>query len=217
MDIKLNSKVVTMQGEDIGKVARIVFDPNTNDIDQLVVSTSSGERIVPLNMVQAATRDEIQLRVGKDVVDQLTGFRAGEYEDASTTCPTVPNIAEGRAYPPSTFLFQSPSVTQPTPPQTAESPKQRFSISEGTEVLALDGKIGKVDQVLTDQYEDKVLGFIVKRGEILSKDVRVPIEWVSGIKSGCIQLGVTLDQLEKHSMPPEGPYVPVTENQQPPA
>lgn len=211
MDINIGSQVVSSQGREIGKVTRVVFDPTTNDLDQIVVKAGGRERIIPLNMVQSATEDGVQLRIGYEVVDQLPDFTSARFEEAPQTCPAVMAYGPGKALPPSTLLFPAGQATQavtPSPREVEAGAGRSLAITKGTEVQALDGKIGVVDKVLTDQYQDKVTGFIVRKGVLLKEDVRIPIEWVSHIGSGCINLGVTKAQLEQHPTPPEGPYIP---------
>lgn len=218
MDIKINSSVMSHGGQEIGKVARMVLNPSTYDVDQLVVATDEGERVVPLNMVESATPGIVRLRVDADVIRQLKVFEAGAFEEAPETCPAVTNMGKQHAYPPSTFLLSAEmkSTLMHATPQAAQpgSEKKRFTLTVGTEVMALDGKIGVIDEVLTDQYEDKALGFMIRR-EGSQKDIRVPIEWVASLSSGCVHLSVTKEQLEKHPLPPDGMYIPASDEGQP--
>ncbi|MCL5256650.1 MAG: PRC-barrel domain-containing protein [Chloroflexi bacterium] len=209
MEISIGSRVTSSLGREIGKVTRVVFDPTTNDVDQVVIKAGDRERVVPINMVESADAKDTQLRIGVEVVDSLPEFVSTQYEEAPPTCPAVTAYRPGKALPPSTLLFPTGPTTPISPPPTREvSPARGFTIVEGTEVEALDGKIGVVDQVLTDQYQDKITGFTVRRGTLLRRDVRVPIEWVSQAGPGCINLSVTRAQLEEHPLPPEGPYIP---------
>lgn len=208
MNITIGSEVISSEGERVGKVGRVVFDPTTDDVDQIVVEWRGTERLVPLNMIENAGTDSVRLRVTAEVVEQLPHFDPASFEAAPETCPAVATYGREKAYPPSTFLFPGGQAAA-APPAEETHKTEALAISEGTEVQALDGKIGVVDEVLTDQYQDKVTGFIVRKGTLLSRDVRVPIEWVDRIGSGCINLSVTKRQLEERLEPPEGPYIPV--------
>ena len=69
-------------------------------------------------------------------------------------------------------------------------------ISEGTDVYGVDGdKLGSVGEVLVSA-DGAIDGFVVSKGLIFKKDVRVPIDWVESANGDEIRLNVTSAQAE---------------------
>jgi uncharacterized protein YrrD len=69
-------------------------------------------------------------------------------------------------------------------------------ISEGTDVYGADGdKVGSVGQILMGD-DGAIDGFVVSKGFIFKKDVRVPIDWVESADGEEIRLNVTTAEAE---------------------
>ena len=79
MQPKLKSKVRCTDRE-IGEVTKVIVDPLSHEISHLVVSVNgSGERQVPMGVVQTVTDDLVQLRSSSAEVTALPPFKREDY------------------------------------------------------------------------------------------------------------------------------------------
>ena len=58
MEIKRNAKVTTADGKDVGRVDRVVIDPQSKEVSHLVIRQGflfTEDKVVPIDLVSAAT------------------------------------------------------------------------------------------------------------------------------------------------------------------
>lgn len=64
VELKEGTSVYTSDGEEVGKISRFVLDPQTNQVTHVVVQRGwllSEDKVVPINMINSATEDRVQL------------------------------------------------------------------------------------------------------------------------------------------------------------
>lgn len=82
--------------------------------------------------------------------------------------------------------------------QAAARPEEPFVIiRRGQRVLAADGPIGRVDQVLVDAATGQVKHLVVRRGLLFSRDVAVPADWVSTMEDDRVVLEASRDAVAR--------------------
>ena len=105
MQFKEGAQVFTSDGEEAGKVDRVVLDPITNEITHLVVRKGflfTEDKVVPIDLVQSATEERVELK-GVEDLDALPQFEETYYVRAEETEP-------GRARAPGAY---SPGYVRP--------------------------------------------------------------------------------------------------------
>jgi uncharacterized protein YrrD len=212
MKINIGSSVKTSEGDEIGHVERVILNPDSKEVDGLVVHRGlilTRDVIVPLSLVQSADQSGVHLRVGKDRLYELPDFVERHYAarpgESSVVYPYTPGSI---LFPlsPTYGVAGLPANYQPVAEGTQE-PSGDVEVSEGTEVRAVDGTIGTVDEVRTDPEADRVTAFSVRRGFGLKRDVVIPIEFVDQVADNYIRLSLTIEQVEHLPVPITDRYI----------
>ncbi len=82
MQIKDGASVYGADGQEVGKVDRVVMDPRTNEITHLVVRKGwlfSEDRVVPIDLVEPASDERVLLRHDVQNLDDLPLFEETHY------------------------------------------------------------------------------------------------------------------------------------------
>lgn len=73
--MKEGAKVLTAEGKSVGKVERVLAEPEADRLTHLVVATGTfgtESKVVPVDMVRTIDEDEVHLSVEKDALDKLS-------------------------------------------------------------------------------------------------------------------------------------------------
>jgi uncharacterized protein YrrD len=216
MNIDLGMDVFGSDGEKVGTVERIVVDSNTKRIHKIVVHRgflSHDDKLVDIEMVSSQDSDGLRLDLTSNQVNELPGYVEERFvqvpqEDWNALPYIQPGAAGGGAYlygapyagrgyegSQDSFFDAAPSVAPVIEDQSNIS-ETDVMISEGTDVYGADGdKIGSVGEVLVSN-DGAINGFVVSKGLIFKKDVRVPIDWVESANGDQVTLNVTSAQAE---------------------
>lgn len=212
MEVNIGAKVVTRDGRVPGVVDRVVVEPETNELISVVVRgklRALRDVVVPVGEIERATKENVYLRLTEDDLERMPDFIESEY--APPPYQSVPPSI----YPPTHVLVPVPGRVDLGQPTVEEAPRrptlpaglphyappESISISEGTDVYCVDGKIGTVDEVITDPRTNRVTSFVVRRGKLLPKDVVVPVSLVSGVHEYRITLACRKDELHTPPSP----------------
>lgn len=82
MQFKKSAPVYTADEQQVGAVDRVVLDPQTNEISHLVIRQGwlfTEDKVVPIELVDTATAERVQLRSGIKNLDQLPQFEEVYY------------------------------------------------------------------------------------------------------------------------------------------
>jgi sporulation protein YlmC with PRC-barrel domain len=216
MKIDLGTDVFGNDGEKVGTVERIVVDSNTKQIHQFVVHRgflTHDDKLVDVDMVSGQDPDGLRLDLNSDQVNELPDYiehrfvQVPEHDldampfiipsamGAGSYLYGAPNIGRGYEGSQDSFFDAAPSVA-PVIEDESNIPETDVMISEGTEVYGADGdKVGSVGEILVGD-DGAINGFVVSKGFIFKKDVRVPIDWVESADGSEIRLNVTAAQAE---------------------
>lgn len=214
MKIEIGVGVRTLDGHEIGRVERIVVNPDTREVDALVVHRGTiltRDVVVPLSLVERTDRDGVLLRIEWSRVVDLPDFVEQHYtagpEDVTAAFPYAP----GSVLSP---LRRSPGISGlpgPYRPTGREwrAPGPEVEISDGTEVRSVDGPIGVVDQVRTDPVTNRVSSIVVLGGIALNRDVEIPVEFVAEVADDHVKLSLTTQQVEELPVPTADRYLTI--------
>jgi sporulation protein YlmC with PRC-barrel domain len=216
MNIDLGMDVFGSDGEKVGTVERIVVDSNTKQIHQFIVHRgflSHDDKLVDIATVSGQDADGLRLDLTSDQVNELPGYVEERFvqipDNDRDSLPFVvpnamgagaylygaPNVGRGYEGSQDSFFDAAPAVA-PVIEDQSNIPETDVMISEGTDVYGVDGdKLGSVGEVLVSN-DGAIDGFVVSKGLIFKKDVRVPIDWVESANGDEIRLNVTSAQAE---------------------
>lgn len=216
MNIDLGMDVFASDGEKVGSVERIVVDSNTKQIHKFIVHRgflSHDDKLVDIEMVSSQDADGLRLDLTADQVNELPDYVEERFVQipehdrdalpfmlpnamgAGSYLYGAPNLGRGYEGSQDSFFDAAPAVA-PIVEEQSNIPETDVMISEGTDVYGSDGdKVGSVGEVLVGN-DGAINGFVVSKGLIFKKDVRVPIDWVESANGDEIRLNVTSAQAE---------------------
>ena len=213
MQFRQHALVYTFDGKNVGRIDRIVLDPQTKDVTHLVVRKGfllTEDKVVPVDLIGAATEKGVTLRAEVSDLEALPLFEETHYVWATgNPSSKPPGDTGGNVDHP---LYQYPALDgvprivmldPPPPPYVAETeqniPAGTVALKEGAEVITADGKhVGTLEQVLTDPELDQATDLVIAQGLLVKERRRVPVKWVSEVKEDEIHLSVgsrTVDEL----------------------
>lgn len=219
MDTKIqfqkNATVVDANGQQMGSLNRVVVDPDTKLLTDIVIRTgvlfNQEERVVPIDFVAETTPDLIIL--SEDVKD-LKNFLPFEEEHIVDIEEYVEHSSPGTSVQPT--LYGSPLFGVVPQTRIGEEfatrvdqniPEGTVAMREGAKVISADGKnIGNVERIFTGISDEQITHLLISQGKIKRKTKLVPIEWVNNINEEEVNLlvnKISIDNLEEIPVPKE--------------
>jgi sporulation protein YlmC with PRC-barrel domain len=215
MDIQLNAPVVSRDGADLGKIDRVIFDPQSGQTTHIVVHKCvilARDVAVPVEKVRVAAATRVELDMAKTEVEDLPDFVEADYAWPPETWTAPYGWPAGGVMWPMAYAGDVPLMAPPIVPQADVPEEVRLALEErevheavvgqGAEVVAIDGaKVGSVQNVLVDPVSHKPSSVIVRRGVLFAEDVEIPGDWVASVDDQRVALNVdkvTVEQLAKH-------------------
>jgi hypothetical protein len=182
LDLALSAPVATADGP-IGRTEHIIIDPSLGRATHLVVRETelpNTLRLVPEKYVAKAEPDGISLSISRKRFETLREYIQTEY------------------LPPSFFLSLAAKEHCKLPMAPSGWTVERLATPEGSvalvgheTVLATDGKVGRVDGVLTDHASGRVTHLLLRQGHLWgAREVQVPAGLVARYEEGQVVLSV---------------------------
>ena len=186
-----------------GKVTRVVVDPVKRAVTHLVVEPRHRPglgRLVPLDLVDAATPKEVRLRCTRAEFDQL-GFA----EDTDFAPRTSLDQYSGYSAEQMLMLpYYSPIGGEDVPQTREDEPTGAYrslapgevDVRRNERVYATDGEIGRVEGLVIESGSHHVSHVLLQEGHLFGRrEVAIPIGAVAGVMDG-VQLNITKQQAE---------------------
>ena len=207
MDIQLDAPVVSRDGADLGKIDKVIFDPQSGQTKSIVVRKGmilARDVAIPTEHIRVAAPTRVELDMSKQEIDALPDFVEADY-----SWPPQ-NWVAPYAWPAGAVLWPMayPAATPVSGPADEELERarqrdmQNAIIGHGAEVVAIDGeKVGSVENMMVDPATHKPSRVILRRGVLFKEDVELPGDWVSSVDDEKVVLNVdkvTVEQLAKH-------------------
>jgi uncharacterized protein YrrD len=213
MELKEGTRVVTSNGNEVGKVNRFVIDPVTDKVTHIVVQKGwllSEDKVVPLDMVNSADEHDVILSENMDDFNDLppfeeTHFVRADEEDADNLStdahPHVRFVPAYYWYPPSGYLdFPTSGLEYGNLPQMQikqNIPDETVALKEGSGVISSDGKhVGDVERLFVEKDSKRATHFLISQGLLFKDRKVVPAHWVKSIEEDKVYLAVSSNVLE---------------------
>lgn len=220
MDIQLGKPVLSSDGTYLGKVDRIVLDPATRELVEIIVHKGflfTTDRMIEMPFVDRIDQEGV-------VHLNVTAARAGElptFFEHEYVVPTIGELHEapyplsggvsagavgpmpilwrtgytGHGYRPAQrSMFEPAALDHGAVEIRSNLPDNTVSISHGTDIICSDGqKCGVVLDVIYDEGSN--LAEIVGQIGILRRStVHIPVDWIESFTSAHIRLRVSEDE-----------------------
>lgn len=181
MNLDIGSPVQASDGEQIGKVDRIVYEVETMKMREFVVHQGpffATDRIVQRSLIDHIDDEHVvHLRITSDEADDLPPFIPAQHVAVFTS---------------GGLAVQEPMILT-TP---GSEPRDAVVLSHRSGVYDNQGKhIGHLDEVVYGE-DGAATAFVINAGRIFTHDLRVPISAIHSITHDRIELEITADEAE---------------------
>jgi uncharacterized protein YrrD len=217
MELREGAIVYTWAGERVGHVDRVVIDPRTHQVTDLVVKKGlllTKDKVVPFDLIDKASRDSVTLKMEAADLETLPDFEDHEYIPGKDE-KDYSEYAEGQAspliwYPPTPAIWwtapghlgysRSQRYSKPdfVPEGLLRIPRGTVPLKKGAQVISSDGEhVGDVDELIAETEENVVTHLVVSRGLLLKTQKLVPTTWISEVLEDEIHLAVGSESLKQ--------------------
>lgn len=193
MDIPIHA-TVSCNDATCGESTAVIIDPVEKKITHIVVKEKHFphvERLVPVDLIDAATTDSIQLNCDEEDFEKMDEFI--EHHFIRTDSPYF-------EYPPTEYLVWPYVRTLEVDYRDIQSehiPPGELAIHRGAQVKSTEGKVGSVDEFLIDPNNGHVTHLILREGHLWGKkEVTIPIGQVDHISDNTVELKLDNSSIE---------------------
>jgi uncharacterized protein YrrD len=200
----IGANVHTRDDRDAGKVWRVAMDPTINRVTHIVVHKGflmGRNVVVPIAEVRKVDDGHLYLDLTTEQLKKLPDFQETDF------LPPEEGWEYPLAYPPggviwpmsmywagaSTYPILSNAVVR------ENIPDQDVTLDTGTNVECVDGHCGKVDRVLVDDDTNAVVGFVIRKGLLFTRDIHADVSWIDHVDADGVHLKLRKDEVEKQS------------------
>ena len=201
-----DADVQNENGEGIGLLERVVLNPESMVVTDLVVRTGrflgKKEKVLPIDMVLEAGEYLVVVRDDKEQLEHLPLFEEKlEFFDIEEL--EHPH-SDKNVPPPILGYLGSTPLSSPKRDEKFFSwtirniPEGTVAVKEGARVIAVGGKyIGTVEGVLADPRADQVTHLQISNGLLSKETILIPIHWVKSLGEDEVHLKVRKDSIEE--------------------
>jgi uncharacterized protein YrrD len=214
LQFKENTEVVSSDGQKVGKIDRVVFDPNSNELTHLIVQKGflfTEDKVVPLDCVESATEERVVLKEGQLDLDDFPNFEETHYVPVEDSTSSEKGGSGGlRAlawyYPvPGGAWWRQRSLANPgisKPPYVRKTevniPEGTVALEEGAKVVSSEGEhVGNIERVYADEEEQRVTHLLISKGLISKSRKLIPSMWVDSVREDEVRLSIGERFVEK--------------------
>jgi sporulation protein YlmC with PRC-barrel domain len=216
MDFRRNADVFTSDGKKVGKIHRVVLDPRSKIVTDLVVKEGhlfTRDKVVSIDRVESGTELRATLKKGAEKPEDLPDFEEKHYfqvdkEETPRDREQARPIMWYFPLPRVAWWRTSPYPLYPRPPFVAATerniPEGTVPLEEGAKVVSLDGEhVGDVERVYTEPEEQRITHLLLSQGVFSKEEKLIPTAWLDGIFENVVRLVVDAELIE--GLPPYSP------------
>lgn len=220
MRVELGAHVVTSDGKDVGKIEKLVVDPESGAVRLVVLRKGlilARDVEIRVEELRAGADGRVEVSYTAEQVDRLPEFIEGEY-----TAPTA-GYQSPLGYPPDSLVWSSgyapagvptagydppqPTLIPEAPDRATAAEIEDFQlnrdltnavVAEGDAVLSRDGeKVGEVHSVTVDLETRRPTRLVIRKGFLFTADIELPWTAIDGVDDGKVYLTLAKDEVER--------------------
>jgi sporulation protein YlmC with PRC-barrel domain len=197
MDIPIQANVTCYDGT-IGKSSHIIADLIAEQVTHFVVKTDlhNKEYVVPLDKIERSDRTVILLNCHKEDVYQLPLFDESQFNgyDAYDSAPPIPSPGMASS---NTLYHPYREAESGAESPTRESSWAKLAVNKGAMVLATDGEVGKIDELVIDPETHRVTHLALRQHFIFNKwIVTIPVSAIEKAEMDTVVLKIDKKAIE---------------------
>jgi sporulation protein YlmC with PRC-barrel domain len=195
MDIPKRALVICQDSE-CGNLNSIIINPKTHQTTHLVVEENyipNHERVVPIELVEKTTSTAIYLACSKQEFHEMDNFKEHQYFPVEKSYGIFP--IKQLAYVP----YSSSESKKVADVSRERIPPGEINFPlEALEIRAIDGKIGKVNDLRIDEKTEKMTHIIASTGHWWAKkEITIPVSKIKNIDRNVVNLKIHKDELSE--------------------
>ena len=192
MDISIHTEVRCLDGV-VGKSTHIIVDLVTEQVTHIVLKTKEDGQayLVPLEKIRTADREAILLDCDKDEISELKSFHEMYFNGYGSYSGTPPLPSAGMG---TNNTLYHPYRTLETGLDEAplHASTVQLAVNKGTEVLATDGQVGKIDELVIDPKTHQVTHLILRQHHLLNTSmITIPVTEIERAEMDAINLKIS--------------------------
>ncbi len=202
-ELRIGADVYAKDGKKVGELYRVVLDPETMEVTDLIVRKGllmKKDRVVPVSLVDHLDEaGNIHLKID---VEELS--RCREYREIEFTLPVKGDLvptpyAQGGALYWQTYYQSLPreDYVLMTRERVKEGvPQDHPVLRRGLPVFLKDGrKLGVLDHLVVERETGRIAYLAVRKGLLLRHSRLIPVEVIDTMDDDGIYLNATLDEV----------------------
>jgi sporulation protein YlmC with PRC-barrel domain len=217
MQIKLNEPVLTSDGQEAGKLDKVILDADNRSVTSVVLRKGAllpHEVEINLNQLTQDPDGRHRLVFDADELAKLPPFDASKYLPPPIELSLPYEYTHEQVLMPAGWIGAlSPAATvpvgyapvglEPTVPDDVarklhEQDLENAVIAVGSAILSRDGhKVGELASLTFSDPGRQLLSLVVRRGFLFPKEHELPGSLVEGARDGAIYLNVDRDRVAK--------------------
>ncbi len=203
-ELRIGATVLSREGKKAGELDRVVLDPETLEVTDLIVRKGllmKKDRVVPVSLVDHLDEaGNIHLKIG---LEELS--RCREYREIEFTLPVKNDLAltpyaQGGALYWQTYYQSLPreDYVLMTRERVKEGvPQDHPVLRRGLPVYLKDGrKLGVLDHLVVERKSGRIAYLAVRKGLLLRHNRLIPVEVIDSMDDEGIYLNATLEEVQ---------------------
>jgi sporulation protein YlmC with PRC-barrel domain len=194
MEIPINAEVSCTDGV-CGDTTCVIVDPIDEQITHVVVQENHGEyteHLVPVAQVADTTPHQIRLRCTQAELAALPNFVERQFKRMLVPFIGYPT----EHYMEWPYVIPAGNGTVLTPIRHELIPDNELALHRGSQVIAIDGHVGEVDEFIVDPADKHITHLILRKGHFWGHtEVSIPVDQIDRIEADTIYL-----KLDKHAI-----------------
>jgi sporulation protein YlmC with PRC-barrel domain len=190
--------IESADGDHLGDVDRLVFDPSGRKVTHVVVRKGiffRSDKVIPVDVIEHADEQVVRLRDSIDA-EQLPPFEEKHYVELDEATSRTAGRADIRTYAWAYPLTPGPGFPHyPVYPAARQYevernvPEDSAVIEPGSHVVTVDGQdIGTIREVRTD--DRGALSHVTVDPGWLESETLIPAHWISKVSEDTVEIGV---------------------------
>jgi uncharacterized protein YrrD len=215
-DLRPGADVVSSDDKEVGKLHAVIVDPREDRVTHIVVNT--GPRFpqpgfgapnlitVPVEQMEDAQEEKVLLKCSERQFDRMPSYVERRFTPPPSAAPSESERRPKERPAPALWdvgvalagaLAASGGIGVPA--ETFRKASFERQILDDAPVWRLEpfSHIGDVERVLIDQETDEIVALVIRRGVLFHHEVVLPIDYVTEVLDGFINVRLSDDELEK--------------------
>ena len=204
--LQKDADIFSSVGEKIGKLDRVVLDPETKEVSHIVAKQGlffSTSKVIPISYVKLDGK-RITLTKNEMELDDLPDFTETAYISTETPDDSEENAEPVFFYPPQHIAWWTTGgrIWYPKPRyvlKTEEAvPEKTVALEEGATVVGSDGEdIGEIERVIVTESDKRASHIVVSRGLLSKEHKLVPTLWITDVTEDKVYLTIDSEMFER--------------------